>query len=125
MAVTVPRGLLRAMWGCMTCAFLRIQRRRYCLRSTLDGDRLLLGDAPLIPLSETTFGGPFGRVEVRTRNARGVARTPSGVLFVTVGGRDGRPVASHSELRRHVDRHVDIGEQPPVQGVSVRPAGRG
>jgi len=39
---------------------------------TLDGDQLLLGDAPLIPLSETTFGGPFGRVEV-VRDARGVA----------------------------------------------------
>ena len=37
---------------------------------TLDGDRLLIGGAPVIPLSETTFGGPFGRFEV-VRDTRG------------------------------------------------------
>ena len=39
---------------------------------TLEGDQLLLGGAPLIPLSETTFGGPFGRFEV-VRDMRGEA----------------------------------------------------
>jgi hypothetical protein len=29
----------------------------------LDGDRLLMGNAPLIPLSEKTFAGPFGTLE--------------------------------------------------------------
>ena len=31
---------------------------------TFDGDHLLAGGAPVIPLSETAFGGPFGRFEV-------------------------------------------------------------
>jgi hypothetical protein len=39
---------------------------------TLEGDQLLLAGAPLIPLSDTTFGGPFGRVEV-VRDTSGMA----------------------------------------------------
>src|SRR5262245_10101761 len=39
---------------------------------TLKEDQLLLEGAPLIPLSETTFSGSFGRFEV-VRDARGVA----------------------------------------------------
>jgi hypothetical protein len=38
---------------------------------TLDGDRLLFGGGPLVPFSETTFGGMGGRVEV-IKDANGV-----------------------------------------------------
>jgi len=68
MAVTVPRGTLARYVGMYDLRIPENPATPMLFPITLDGDRLLLGGAPLIPLSETTFSGPFGRFEVVLNN---------------------------------------------------------
>jgi hypothetical protein len=64
MAVTVSREILARYVGTYDFRIPENPTTPLLFSLTLDGDQLLLGGALLIPLSETTFGGPLGRVEV-------------------------------------------------------------
>jgi hypothetical protein len=72
MAIKVPSDILARYVGTYDFRIPENPTTPLLFSLTLDGDQLLLDGAPLIPLSETTFGGPFGRVEV-VLDARGVA----------------------------------------------------
>jgi len=64
MAVTVPPDILGRYIGTYDFRIPENPATPLLFTLTLEGDRLLLEGAPLIPLSETTFAGPFGRLEV-------------------------------------------------------------
>jgi hypothetical protein len=86
MAVAVSREILARYVGTYDFRIPENPTTPLLFSLTLDGDQLLLGGAPLIPLSETTFGGPLGRIEV-VRDATGVAthlivRTAEGEMRV-------------------------------------------
>jgi hypothetical protein len=72
MAVTVSPNVLERYVGTYDFRIPENPSTPLLLTITLERDRLLLEGAPLIPLSETTFSGPFGRFEVVV-DKRGIA----------------------------------------------------
>jgi hypothetical protein len=72
LAVTVSPDILARYVGTYDFRIPENPSTPLLFELTLDGDRLLMGGAPAIPLSETTFAGPFGRFEVAL-DANGVA----------------------------------------------------
>lgn len=64
MAVTVSPDILARYVGTYDFRIPENPATPLLFELTLEGDRLLVGGAPAISLSDTTFAGPFGRFEV-------------------------------------------------------------
>ena len=71
-AVSVAPSILAGYVGSYDFRFPENPTTPNLMEIRMEGDRLLVGGGPLIPLSEKTFGSPFGQVEFVT-NDRGVA----------------------------------------------------
>jgi len=71
-AVTVKPSVLAGYVGTYDFRFPENPTTPNLMEIRIDGDRLLIGDGPLIPLSKTRFGSPFGQMEFVT-NDRGIA----------------------------------------------------
>jgi hypothetical protein len=72
MAVTVSPEILARYVGTYDFRIPENPSTPMLFELTLVGGQLLAGGAPVIPLSQTTFGGPFGRFEV-VLDGQGVA----------------------------------------------------
>jgi len=70
--VHVPAAVLEKYVGTYDLRFPENPTTPMLIPFSLDGDQLVVGGAPLIPLSPTTFGGPVGRIAFVT-DERGVA----------------------------------------------------